>query len=271
MDCQLPGSRQVDDSAAVGVRSSPPWRAAREWARRAALALQGWALPPRCVLCLDPGRPPTLDLCPACEAELALVRNPCPQCAAPRSAPAVASHGAPSTACEHCTTHGSPPYARAFAPFEYAWPLADLVRGFKYGRQLPYGRVLGELLAEQLLARGPPWPDVLVPVPLHPKRERQRGYNQAWEIARIVGSRLRVPVDPRACARVRDTPPQASLDAKARAANLRGAFAVPRPLGARHVALVDDVLTTGATLAEVTLALNGAGVECVDAWTVARA
>lgn len=263
MDCQLSGSQQVD------VHRTPPGRWARGWAsglalaRRAAVALQGWAVPPRCILCLDPGRPPTLDLCPACESELPLVRHPCDHCASPRADP--------EAACPHCTAAGPPPFARAFAPYAYDWPLADVVRGFKYGRQLPYGRVLGELLAEQLLARGPPWPEIIVPVPLHPRRERQRGYNQAWEVARIVGARLRVPVEPRACLRVRETAPQASLDARARAANLQGAFAVPVQLAARHVAIVDDVLTTGATLAEISRVLQAAGATSVEAWTVARA
>jgi ComF family protein len=218
-----------------GVRSG--W--ARTWTDR----LHGGLLPPRCVLCLDPGRAPALDLCPACEAELPVLGPPCE----------------------------APPFARVVAPFRYAWPVDALIRGFKYHGQLPHGRVLGTLLAEAVLACGTPLPQLIVPVPLHPARERERGYNQAWELARVAGRRLDVPIAPTLCARTRATPPQASLDAAARRANLAGAFAVTRPPGARHVALVDDVLTTGATVAAVAAALLGAGVTRVDCWTVARA
>jgi ComF family protein len=258
MDCQLSDRAAVDERSTARMR----WAHAAEWLRRALVAAQGWALPPRCVLCLDPGRPPTLDLCPACEAELPRVEHACDRCAAPRAGPLAT--------CGRCA-QAPPPFARAFAPFAYDWPLADVVRGFKYGKQLPYGRVLGELLAEHLLARGPPWPEALVPVPLHPRRERARGYNQAWEIARVIGARLRLRVEPLACVRVRDTSPQAALDARARAENLRGAFALPAPVGCRHVAIVDDVFTTGATLAEITRVLQAGGVERVEAWAVARA
>jgi ComF family protein len=214
-------------------------RRARAWADR----LHGWLLPPRCVLCLDPGQAPTLDLCPACEAEL----------------PVLAPTGA------------APPFARVVAPFRYAWPVDALIRGFKYHGQLPHGRVLGTLLAGAVLAGGTPLPQLIVPVPLHPARERERGYNQAWELARVVGRLLDVPIAPTLCARTRATPPQASLDAAARRANLAGAFAVTRRPGALHVAVVDDVLTTGATVAALATALLGAGVKRVDCWTVARA
>jgi ComF family protein len=205
--------------------------------------VRGWLLPPRCVLCLDPGRAPALDLCPACEAELPVLGR----------------------------ARDVPPFARVVAPFRYAWPVDALIRGFKYHGQLPHGRVLGTLLAEAVLASGTPRPQLIVPVPLHPARERERGYNQAWELARTAGRLLDVPVAPTLCVRTRATPPQASLDGAARRANLAGAFAVTRPPGALHVALMDDVLTTGATVAALAAALLGAGVERVDCWTVARA
>jgi ComF family protein len=231
-----------------------PWRSAVE-------RVHGWVLPPRCVLCLDPGRVPLLDLCPACLAELPAMPIACPRCAEPL-------HGA---ACVACAASGPPPYERALAAYRYAWPVDALVRGFKYHGQLAHGRVLGTLLAEAVLSAEVAPPDLIVPVPLHPERERERGYNQAWELARVAARRLGVRAAAEACRRVRHTAPQASLDAAARRANLAGAFVAPRPLPGARVAVVDDVLTTGATLGAVADALHAAGVAHVQVWTVARA
>jgi ComF family protein len=274
--CQ-PGRRpEVDDAQDAAVERTDPLaerrdalaqrRSARRQAARAWLdRLQGWLLPPRCVLCLDPGQPPALDLCAACASDLPALGSACIRCGVAWPG----SEDAPSP-CPRCAA-APPPYAAVLAPYAYAWPVDALVRSFKYHGQLPHGRVLGTLLAEAVQARGAPLPELLVPVPLHPQRERERGYNQAWELARVVGRLLDVPVAATLCVRTRATPPQASLDAAARRANLAAAFAVRRPPAARHVALVDDVLTTGATLAALASALLAAGVRRVDAWTVARA
>ena len=97
--------------------------------------VHGWVLPPRCVLCLDPGRPPVLDLCPACEADLPLPAVACARCGAEGD----------EGVCARCATH-PPPYAQAFAAFRYGWPVDALVRGFKYQKRLSHGRVLGTLL-----------------------------------------------------------------------------------------------------------------------------
>jgi ComF family protein len=230
-----------------------------DW-RALALRVQGWMLPPRCVLCLDPGQAPALDLCADCASDLPAVPTSCPRCAEPAS----------GAECAHCAT-APPPYVRAFAAHAYAWPVDALVRGFKYHGQLPYGRVLGTLLAEAVATARLPAPDLIVPVPLHPARERERGYNQAWELARVVAATLRTPAAPNACRRVRATAPQANLDAAARRANLSGAFVVPRALRGARVAVVDDVLTTGATLGAVANALHDAGAAEVQVWAVARA
>lgn len=281
MHCQPAGRPEVDDGRhGAEDRLRTGRRAARAWQDR----LHGWLLPPRCVLCLDPGQPPTLDLCPACEADLPELGPACPRCgeACESAASAVERGGATTPArgrraggsapnlCSHCASD-PPPYARVIAPFRYAWPVDALVRGFKYHGQLPHGRVLGTLLANAVLAHGAALPQLLVPVPLHPARERERGYNQAWELARVAGRLLDLPVAPALCERTRVTPPQASLDRAARRANLADAFALRRPPGAVHVALVDDVLTTGATLSALASTLLAAGVNRVDCWAVARA
>lgn len=259
MHCQPESHAKVDDGIRPGARWHAALRRARPWLDRA----HGWLLPPRCVLCLDPGQAPTLDLCAACEADLPVHGAACPRCAE-------AFSETPAGGCPHCAA-APPPYARVVAPFRYAWPVDALVRGFKYHGQLAHGRVLGTLLAEAVLAQGAAVPPLLVPVPLHPARERERGYNQAWELARVAARLLDVEAAPALCVRTRATPPQATLDAPARRANLAGAFAVRRPPGVAHVALVDDVLTTGATLSALAAALLEAGVRRVDCWTVARA
>lgn len=116
-----------------------------------------------------------------------------------------------------------------------------------------------------------PPPDCLVPIPLHPARYRARGFNQALEIARPVASQLKIPLCPKLCRRVRITPPQRLLDAEERHKNLRGAFQATEDLSGRHIAIVDDVLTTGATAHEVATALKRAGAVQVEAWVLARA
>jgi ComF family protein len=136
--------------------------------------------------------------------------------------------------------------------------------------------VLGVLLARSVLERAVELPALLVPVPLHDARLRDRGFNQAAALARYAGRMLGIPCAPRALRRVRDTPSQTALSEPERHRNVRGAFAVNGPKAlrglsvARHVAVVDDVMTTGSTLAEIQSVLLAAGVRRVDQWAVAR-
>jgi ComF family protein len=129
---------------------------------------------------------------------------------------------------------------------------------------------MGLLLAETLAQPACERPVGIVPVPLHRRRLRERGYDQALELARVVGRRLDIPVLDRCCERVRSTPPQAALEAKARMQNLRGAFAATMPLDGAHVAVLDDVMTTGSTVGEVAKVLLAAGAAQVDVWCLAR-
>ncbi len=229
-----------------------------EWLNKLQFAL----LPPRCLLCGGRGDG-ARDLCSACAAALPGLGHACPLCALPL--PGAAS-GLP---CGRCRER--PPYAATRAAYAYAPPLDRLVQEFKFAGRLGHARLLGELLAGHLETSGVPRPEMLLPVPLHPRRLRTRGYNQALELARPVARRLGVPLRARAGWRLRDTAAQSGLDAKARRRNVRGAFAVDGAVAGRRVAVIDDVVTTGHTVRELARALVAAGAERVEVWCLARA
>jgi ComF family protein len=172
---------------------------------------------------------------------------------------------------EHCRpTVG--PFAAVQSALTYEYPVDRLVAAAKFGRQVPVARGLGQLLALRMPSLPEP-PDAVVPVPLHWRREAARGFNQAEEIARALCAVRRWPLRADLCRRVRPTPEQSGLGAARRHDNLRGAFALADPLAAgrcRHVLLVDDVLTTGATAAAVAEIFQAAGVGKLSLWTVAR-
>lgn len=152
------------------------------------------------------------------------------------------------------------------AALVYAAPVDRLLRRFKFHQDLAAGRLLAQLMVEAL--QQAPRPQAVVPVSLHRRRLRQRGYDQALELARPLARELGLPLV-EGLQRVRATHAQSQLDAAARRRNLRGAF-VARPGLPAHVALVDDVMTTGATLRAAAMALRRAGVKRVDAWVCAR-
>jgi ComF family protein len=133
-----------------------------------------------------------------------------------------------------------------------------------------YARVLGTLLARAFLALRQIAPDLIVPIPLHPQRYRERGFNQAHEIARYAAQLLRIPVGTQYVRRRVPTLEQSGLSLAQRRRNVRGAFEVVRAIEARSVALVDDVLTTGSTARAAAEALSNAGVRHVEVWAVAR-
>ncbi len=219
-------------------------------------------LPPRCLLCGAPGADGR-DLCAGCTADLALNTPCCPRCALPLQTPA--------PLCGECLQR-EPPFTAAWAPFRYGHPLDLLETRFKFGRDLAAGRVLSELLIDRARMDAPALPAVLIPVPLHRARLRKRGYNQALELARPLAQALGIALDGDLFVRSKATPPQTGLDANARRRNLRGAFTLaPGAAVPPHVALLDDVMTTGATLREAARVLIRAGVARVDVWALARA
>lgn len=215
--------------------------------------------PGRCLLC-DAGGAAGHDLCVACAAGLPWARLACPRCALPLSSQA--------RACGACLRK-APVVDAAYAAFAYRAPVDRLLPRLKFHGDLAAGRLLAGAMA--VAFADVPRPDALVPVPLARARLRQRGYDQALELARPLARALGVALVPGGLQRIRDTEAQSRLDALGRRRNVRGAFAPGPGAGLPgHVALVDDVMTTGATLQAAAVALRRAGVERVDAWVCAR-
>lgn len=151
---------------------------------------------------------------------------------------------------------------------DYRFPVAAVLQRYKYSGFLAVAELMGGLLARRL--QGLPRPDILIPMPLHPTRLQERGFNQAAEIARVVAGALDIPLESRACSRTRPTKPQTGLDLKERTRNMRGVFACRQNLTDKHVALLDDVMTTGASLDALARTVRDAGAARIDCWVVAR-
>ncbi len=238
-----------------------------KWVYRGVDRLGSVLLPPRCLLCHGPGAAPGRDLCTDCEADLPWLVAACPRCGLPPPPP-----GAGGDGCARCRDRAQP-HRSCHAPFAYGFPLTELIPSLKYQGALSCARVLGILLAESV-ARTRLFADVavVVPMPLHRSRVVERGFNQALELARFASAALGVPLDPLALQRTRATEPQVGLPRAERSRNVCGAFfAQASRVAQRNVVVLDDVVTTGATVAAAAQALLDAGAARVDAWCVARA
>lgn len=207
----------------------------------------------RCPSC---GGAAAAGFCAGCADDFTLVQHPCTGC------------GLPQPVAE-CPRHRSQwRVERVMAPFAYEAPLDLYVQALKYRGARELGRALARLVLER--RDGIIGVDALVPVPLHPKRLRERGYNQAVEIARTLARELRMPLLLRGVRRVRAGPAQIGQSAVERRASMVAAFAVDRELAGARLAIVDDVITTGATVNSLAAELLRAGAQTVEAWAVAR-
>lgn len=224
---------------------------------------QDLLFPPRCRLCGD--RSPRADrLCPPCTDELPWLEGRCTQCARP-----VAAASRP-VRCGGCQ-RSNPAFDATAALFHYQPPVDYLLKQLKFSSELSMAPLLAGLLARQLAWGDKPLPGLLVPVPLHVTRLRERGFNQAAELARVLGRQLQIPVDQRLCRRRRATGTQSRLPPAARRLNVRRAFEVSKAVTHCHIAIVDDVMTTGHTANELARVLKQAGAERVEVWVIARA
>ena len=205
-----------------------------------------------------------MDLCQPCYNGLLRVANHCYCCAREFS-----SEHANQQLCGECQQH-HPAFDRTYAPFVHQGAIRYLINHCKFNRAYKYARVLGQLLADFLIHNAQ-LPELIIPVPLHPKRYRQRGFNQTLEIAKIISRQLTIPIDNNCCLHVKNTPHQISLSAKQRQQNIKHAFQMQATPKASHVAILDDVITTGATANELARMIKSTGVSRVDLWVCARA
>lgn len=197
--------------------------------------------------------------CAACNAELPRLSDAhCPTCALPTLNGDI---------CGRCLQH-PPAFDHAAAAFSYSFPIDRLIKALKFNEHL----ILVDFLADELASRVTNKPDRIIALPLHPTRLRERGFNQSQLLAVRISKRLSIPLLTEACQRVRDTPPQSSLPWKERDKNMRGAFTLSSDADIldRHIAIVDDVMTTGASLGELAHTLKKAGARTVSVWVVAR-
>ena len=197
--------------------------------------------------------------CAACDAALPYFNAAhCPICALPTPTGEV---------CGHCLAQ-PPLFSRTTAVFGYAFPLDKLIQGMKYGEQLALAHAFAKKLAQRIDKNH--LSDYLIAMPLHPAKLRERGFNQSLLLAATLARELKLKLLPNACQRVRDTPPQSALPWKERKKNVRNAFSCNINLSGKRVVLVDDVLTTGASLNALAEAVSKKGAIEISAWVVAR-
>ncbi len=220
-------------------------------------------LPPSCILCGNQGME-RMDLCQPCYNGLLTQGSHC-YCCAKR----FASDSADQQLCGDCQKN-PPAFDKTYVPFVHQGAIRYLINHCKFEGAYKNTRLLGSLLADYL-ANNAELPELIIPVPLHPKRYRQRGFNQTLEMAKIIAQRLSIPIDNNCCLHVKNTPHQISLSGKQRHKNIKNSFQMASTPKAKHIAILDDVLTTGATANELARVIKATGVSHVDVWVCARA
>jgi ComF family protein len=202
------------------------------------------------------------SLCKACLDSLPLTPNPaCQQCGL----------GSQGTICGNCLKH--PPYYDATtALFSYTFPTDAILQHYKYSNAIYLSKTFGHLLADEVLDDDI---DMIIPMPLHPARLKERGFNQSLEIAKIIAEQLNLPLDSKSCRKIKNTPPQASLPLKERIKSIKGAFEMNpessyNQINGKHIAIIDDVMTTGASLNELAKTIKKSGAAKVSCYVLAR-
>ncbi len=225
-----------------------------------------------CYLCGEGNHSqPDTGFCQACRLDLPKISPACNQCGT--HVPSTFQHheasSAPVIRCGPCLTQ-PPSFDRVIASFAYAEPIKQLIGQFKYQRQLAIGELFAHTLSETILSTTTRV-EAILPVPLHPSRLRQRGFNQALELARPLAKSLSLPLLLDPIIRQKNTIEQSSLSAKERRRNLKKAFTIRQTIPYKAIAIVDDVMTTGSTVEELSVLLKLNGVDYVEVWCIARA
>ncbi len=218
-----------------------------------------WVFPRFCIICGDSSSENT-DICSECSKSIPIINSYCPICGVKSKQNIV---------CGTCQKQ-PPHFDQTYAGFDYTTPIDHFIKRLKYSKQLEFARILGEMFSHRLASTETPIPETVIPVPLHKERLRERGFNQSLEIARSVAKQLGIAIDYKSVGRVKPTPPQTELPFKKRRANVRNAFKIIKSIKGQHVAIIDDVMTTGSTADELARCLKQSGVRRVDVWTVAR-
>ncbi len=218
--------------------------------------------PYHCILCHGKSDR-NLDLCIECEQSLPWLKNVCNYCSAPLVIP--------QTVCGRCLNKTFP-FDKLSIFFSYTEIIKKMIIGLKFQQRLIYAHILGTLLAEKISSeyQNENLPDIIIPVPLHKKRLSERGFNQAIELARPISKKLNIRIGYKCCKRVINTAAQSTLPANQRSTNVKNAFSAKKNLEKQHIALLDDVMTTGHTLIEISRALHDVGVKRIDVWCCAR-
>ena len=213
------------------------------------------------------------DLCLDCENDLPVNQLCCPRCAIPLIHTLLTNTLLPlnnSQLCGQCISE-SPPFDQCLAPLRYEFPINLLVSRFKYRGKFCNGVLLADILLNQILStQSSEDPDLIVPVPLHWQRQFVRGFNQSHWLAKYLGHHLNIPVNDQLLKRCRKTSSQKGLKRKQRQKNLKGAFQVNGDITGKRIALVDDVVTTGSTVTEISKLLKKAGAMRIEIWSLAR-
>ncbi|TNF92911.1 MAG: ComF family protein [Gammaproteobacteria bacterium] len=216
--------------------------------------------PSVCAVCNRHGQT-GVEICKPCGHQLPLNHRACHVCALPLK-------GNGQLVCGHCLK--TPPhFDHTLAPLIYKEPVDKLILDLKFRDKLRHANLLSNLFLDN--HKSAERPQLLIPLPLHSSRIRERGYNQALELARVLSNKTGIALDKKSCIRTRSTAPQSSLSMKDRRRNIRNAFSVTSSIQAEHVAIIDDVLTSGHTANELAKVLKKSGVGRVDVWVMARA
>ncbi len=230
-------------------------------------SLGGWILPHICCLCAEKTGT-ARDLCSVCQATLPWVEDRCYRCGL-----RMEEKDQKLAICEACSEN-PPIFDRLCSLFSYDEPVTELITGLKFSKQLAFGRILGDILADAVLNEwytDTPLPQAIIPMPLHHQRLKKRGYNQALELIWPTIKRSKIILLNENVQRVRDTRPQSNLNAEQRMQNMKGAFEVCNPLNIQHVAVIDDVVTTGNTVKALSSTLKENGILHIDIWCICRA
>lgn len=223
-------------------------------------------LPYRCILCLETSNQ-RRDLCSECQKTLPILSHTCQQCGIVLPINI--------EKCGQCIQY-SPYFDNTHVGFDYSAPVDHWLKQFKFHKKNLYARILCEIFAEQLAQKISQFPNIkpqlLLPVPLHWKRLTKRGFNQAYIIAHYLSRRLNIPIMQHPIIkRIKSTPPQSSLRQDKRRQNIKNAFTLKKPVALEHIAIIDDVMTTGNTVNELTKLLKNYGITRISVWVLTRA